>query len=129
MSAFWRQTCIGFLLTAGVACAGDITWTPAGPGVERMSFTNSRPVPVIFTAVRISRLEFVKKFTLVTTLASNTVVGLESLPAQVEALPNELGEPVAAINGDFFVMIGSVKGDPRGLQIWRGELVSDASGP
>src|SRR3954470_15078019 len=129
MTALWRQTWVGFLLTAGVACAGDITWTPAGPGVERMSFTNSRPVPVIFTAVRISRVDFDKKFNLVTTLASNTVVGLESLPDQIQRLPRELGEPVAAINGDFFVMIGSVKGDPRGLQIWRGELVSDASGP
>jgi hypothetical protein len=38
--------------------------------------------------------------------------------------PN-LGEPVAAVNGDFFVIRpGPYQGDPLGLQIIRGELVS-----
>jgi hypothetical protein len=33
------------------------------------------------------------------------------------------------MNADFFMMSGAAKGDPRGLHIWRGELVSVATGP
>jgi len=125
-----QSSCICLIFSAFVAVhAADFAWKSAGPGIETLSLTNSRPSPVLFTAVRIARADFEKKFNLVTTLASNTVVGLEPLPAQIRGLPKELGEPVAAINGDFFVMVGAVKGDPRGLQIAHGELVSDASGP
>jgi hypothetical protein len=44
-------------------------------------------------------------------------------------LPKELGLPVAAINADFFMMSGAAKGDPRGLHIFNGELVSVPTGP
>jgi hypothetical protein len=49
------------------------------------------------------------------------------LSEQVKALPAELGRPVAAINGDYYRDEGAYAGDPKGLQIMRGELVSGPS--
>jgi hypothetical protein len=109
------------------ACGLDFSWKESVPGVAMTAVTN--PGPVIYTAVRIELERFNKDLFLTTTLASNTVAGVESLLAQVNALPKELGTPVAAINGDFFTMRGPARGDPRGLHIFRGELVSAPAGP
>jgi len=105
----------------------EITWQKSGPGLAMTRLTNSGPV--IFSAVRIELDYLNKDLSLITTLASNQVVGTEPLLSQVRALPKELGTPVAAMNGDFFMMSGAAKGDPRGLHIWRGELVSVPTGP
>jgi len=61
-----------------------------------------------------------------TMLSQGTVVGLSTLVDQIQALPPDAGVPVAALNGDFYVVDpGSpYLGDPRGLQILGGELVS-----
>jgi phosphodiester glycosidase len=61
-----------------------------------------------------------------TTLARETVLGLSTLSEQIQALPREAGSPVAALNGDFYVVEKKdpYLGDPRGLQILDGELVS-----
>jgi hypothetical protein len=109
------------------AHSAEFSWQQSGPGLAMVIVTN--PGPVIFSAVRVELNAFNNDFTLVTTLASNTAVGLETLSRQVHALPKEMGTPVAALNGDFFMMTGSAKGDPRGLHIWRGELVSVPAGP
>jgi len=60
-----------------------------------------------------------------TMLANGTISGMTTLSDQVKALPAELGRPIAAINGDFY--FSSPKpyyGDPQGLQVLNGELVS-----
>src|SRR5688572_2123033 len=61
-----------------------------------------------------------------TTLARETAFGLSTLTEQVRALPREAGAPLAALNGDFYVVEARhpYLGDPRGLQILDGELVS-----
>ncbi|MBI4324024.1 MAG: phosphodiester glycosidase family protein [Chloroflexi bacterium] len=65
-------------------------------------------------------------FQFVTSLAQGAVAGLAPVSEQVRSLPTPLGEPLAAINGDFFrIEKGPYRGDPRGLQITRGELVSN----
>jgi hypothetical protein len=107
--------------------SGEFQWQDSGPGVAMMRVTNAGPV--IFTAVRIERARLNKDLFLVTTLGSNTAVGLETLSNQLLRIPKEMGVPVAAINADFFMMTGSTKGEPRGLHIWRGELVSVPTGP
>jgi len=64
---------------------------------------------------------------LVTTLSQDRVLGLGPLSEQIRTIPSELGRPLAAINGSFYCTEREVyAGDPRGLQILRGEL---ASGP
>lgn len=59
------------------------------------------------------------------TLARGRRIGLSPLGAQLGRLPTSAGRPVAAINGDFYATEGEAfPGDPRGLFIHDGELVS-----
>jgi exopolysaccharide biosynthesis protein len=57
-----------------------------------------------------------------TTHAYGKALGLEKLTAQLQRLESEA--TVAAINGDYYVRQGTFAGDPRGLQIVNGELIS-----
>ncbi|MBM3838418.1 MAG: phosphodiester glycosidase family protein [Verrucomicrobia bacterium] len=61
---------------------------------------------------------------LVTTLSQNQILGLGPLTEQIRTIHPGRGRPLAAINGDFFSERGPYPGDPRGLQIMEGELVS-----
>ena len=54
--------------------------------------------------------------------ADGKAVGLEELSAQIKR-PINL-KPLAAVNGDYYVRQGPFAGDPRGLQISQGELIS-----
>jgi hypothetical protein len=69
------------------------------------------------------------EFSFVSTLARDTIFGLASLRDQIQSLDPQLGQPVAAVNGDFFrIRPGPYQGDPLGLQILEGELVSSPRG-
>jgi hypothetical protein len=69
------------------------------------------------------------RFGLVSTLARGHIYGLAGVHEQVESLDATCGRPVAAINGDFFVIRpGPYQGDPTGLHIVQGELVSAPTG-
>lgn len=58
-------------------------------------------------------------------LANGAVTGMTTLSDQVKALPPALGRPVAAVNGDFYLTSPKAyNGDPQGIQILEGELVS-----
>lgn len=57
-------------------------------------------------------------------LAGNTVLGMTLLTDQIKSLPASLGRPLAAVNGDFYRDDRTYAGDPKGLQIMQGELVS-----
>ena len=63
-----------------------------------------------------------------TALGKGAGFGLAPLSEQVNALPTGLGRPVAAINGDYYRDEGLYAGDPKGLQIMRGEMVSGPCG-
>lgn len=59
-----------------------------------------------------------------TTVANGTSIGLTTLPHQISLLPADLGKPIAAVNGDYYQAKAPYKGDPKGVQISRGELIS-----
>jgi hypothetical protein len=63
-------------------------------------------------------------FELHTALANGTRLGLTTLSEQIKSMPPNIGRPVAGVNGDFFRKNEPCMGDPKGLQIMRGELVS-----
>ena len=66
-----------------------------------------------------------RDFALTTTLGQGTIQGLSPLSIQAHSVPAQLGHPLAGINGDFFLIKpGPYQGDPAGLQIINGELVS-----
>ena len=60
--------------------------------------------------------------------AGGTALGLSRLSDQATLVDSALARPVAAINGDFYQREGPYAGDPRGLQIVEGELVSAPTG-
>src|SRR5262249_54962670 len=56
------------------------------------------------------------------------ISGMTTLSEQVKALPAALGRPIVAINGDFYKTDPKpYAGDPQGLQILQGELISGPS--
>ena len=81
-------------------------------------------------SIHVLRIDRQQKWDLQTGLGQGTVFGLESLDGIVARVASLLKKPaVAAINGDFFVIKpGPYQGDPRGLQIAQGELVSRPMG-
>lgn len=79
--------------------------------------------PLTYTVVRWDRSR--NDLRLYPTLAQGSQIGLNTLTRQLELVPADAGQPVAAINGDFYTTENEpFPGDPRGLFISRGELVS-----
>jgi len=60
--------------------------------------------------------------------AQGRAVGLSRLSDHAAIMHSATAIPVAAINGDFYERGGPFAGDPRGLQIGEGELISAPSG-
>ena len=67
------------------------------------------------------------EFRFETTLGQSNQLGMAVVSEQVKMLPPALGRPIAAVNGDFYKSASKYPGDPEGLQIIRGELVSGPS--
>ena len=98
-------------------------------GPEGIVYRNDR-VPDVPWSIHIVKIDRSRSdFKLVTTLAQGRFIGLGPLTSQIELLPPDLGRPLAAINGDFYkTEQEAYAGDPRGLQIASGELVSAPTG-
>jgi large repetitive protein len=59
-----------------------------------------------------------------TTLPKGRRFGLATLSEQIKAFPSDGCRVIAGINGDYYERHGPYLGDPQGLQIIQGELVS-----
>jgi exopolysaccharide biosynthesis protein len=108
-----------------ISIPGLFTRASAQTSLPGISYKNhvDRSEPWSIHVVRIDRSK--PQYELVTTLGSGTRLGLAPLTEQLRRIPKQAGTPVAAINGDFYnTEGGQYSGDPRGLQILRGELVS-----
>lgn len=81
-----------------------------------------RDVPWSIYVVKVDRAQ--NDLQLTPTLGRARFQGLSVLSEQLRALPPSLGVPVAAVNGDFYQTGGTSAGDPRGLEIMLGELIS-----
>ncbi len=114
-----------FVTLASRSFAEDFRWKDGGPGIA--STAVSEPGPVFFAVVRI---EYTRPdIEITTTKAGNVILSLDTISSQLSTIPRELGSPIAAINGDFYKTENeSFSGDPRGLQILRGELISAPTG-
>lgn len=60
--------------------------------------------------------------------AGGGALGLSPLSEQLRQIPAAVGIPVGAVNGDFYQRDRPHAGDPRGLQILNGELISAPNG-
>jgi exopolysaccharide biosynthesis protein len=115
-------TWVGVVTLALVATSCERN--PAGaPGV---SYQHDK-IPKVPWSIHVAKVDRTRAdLELRSTLARGKVEGLSTLAQQVQALPPADGQPIAAINGDFYVVDekNPYVGDPRGLQILDGELVS-----
>lgn len=122
-----RRWWVFVALIAGVpGTHGQPVERVAEPGVT--FFTDRQPRgPWTIQVIKVERARTNLFFT--TTLGRGRVVGLATPGEQIASIPRALGLPVAAVNGDFYrTSRESLPGDPRGLQIIEGELVSDPAG-
>lgn len=117
-----------FLACEGVLVAADATGSPrpnVPPGVEYLHHRIGEG-PWSIHAVKVDRSA--ARFRFVSTLAQDQVYGLATVSQQAATL--QCARPVAAVNGDFFVIRpGPYQGDPLGLHIARNELISSPNGP
>lgn len=79
-------------------------------------------IPRAVHVVKIDRSR--KDLELHVTLGGYQTIGLANLVQHVRSIPAELGQPVAAINGDYWDDEDTMVGAPMGLCIRRGELIT-----
>ena len=98
---------------------------PAQAGV---TYTNQRlpKVPWSIHVVRVPRNH--PDLQVRSTHAGAAAIGLTLLSSQVDQVRSNALVPLAGINGDFYQRARAHAGDPRGLQIVDGELLSGPSG-
>jgi hypothetical protein len=119
--AIHRLFAQGFL---GVALLG---LQGAEPATNDVTYTLDRrtDVPLAISVVRVPRRS---NFEIQSIHSGNAVIGLSPLSLMVNQADKSLGNPIAAINGDFYQRGGAFAGLPRGLQVLKGELLSPPSG-
>lgn len=126
--AWWRSALVLACIAAnGVlphAAGAPVPFETASAQVEYKAKRDPRG-PWVIHVVRVPRNQ--SEFQLSAVHADGRAVGLEPTSRQTKVLTG-LGSPIAAINGDFYRRSGPFAGDPRGLQIVEGELISAPGG-
>lgn len=118
----------GLALLNGPAVRGEDGPSPDSKAVHEISYDNYRKPagPWSIHVVRVPRKSIL--FQLRTMHATGKALGLTPVTDQTNPSNAAPGIPVAAINGDFYHREGPYAGDPRGLQIVEGELISAPTG-
>lgn len=90
-----------------------------------LTYTNVKVanVPWSIHVLKIDRSQ--KDLTFFSAHAKEKVLGVSFIRDQAQAVPRELGVAIAGVNGDFYIRDNpTYAGDPRGLQIMNGDLIS-----
>ena len=100
----------------------------AAPPVSTSSFNtyNFPKIPWSIHVIRIPREKPPLLFR--STHATGIALGLSPVTDQIKTLETNQWIPRAAINGDYYIRDGAYAGDPRGLQIIDGEMISAPAG-
>jgi hypothetical protein len=124
-----RKLVAGLMVASGVLCAPDCSHGEnAAPTLAAaMSYNHylDSKVPWSTHVVRVPRKGGL--FELHSMHAGGKALGLATVTAQTALFDPAGGVPVAALNGDFYERAGAYAGDPRGLHIIQGELISAPS--
>ena len=111
--------------TAAAATGGSGKFAEVAPGI---GYVNER-IPKVPWSIHIARVDrTLPEYSIHSVHAQRSALGLGSLSDQVRELPASLGIPVAAVNGDFYQRDRAYAGDPRGMQVVAGELLSSPTG-
>ncbi len=118
--------CCRLGLSPLVAAPGAAAFRESSPGVEHArDVIESEPWSI--QIVRLNRHQRDLEFRPM--LGFGSRIGLNRLTSQLRLVPREVGRPVAAINGDFYkTEHEAFPGDPRGLFVSGGDLISAPSG-
>src|ERR1051325_567204 len=121
MTSF-RVTGVVALLAFGMLLPGFAAGIRSEPGLV---YTNDK-VPSEPWSIHVLKIERSRKdLMFFSAHARDKVLAVSFLADQARSVPPEVGSAVAAINGDFYVRDNPpYTGDPRGLQIVKGELIS-----
>src|SRR6266516_3136761 len=119
LSCLW-----GLAVSIGISAENDNGSAPSDSLAHEISYNNYRKPtgPWSIHVVRVPRQN--TQFQLCTMHALGKAVGLTPVTDQTTLSSSARGVPVAATNGDFYQRDGPYAGDPRGLQITEGELIS-----
>jgi hypothetical protein len=113
-----------FLLVAWLCHSAMLAWGGSSQGISYKHHAIPEG-PWSIHVVQVDRS--FPSFKLHSALPNGATFGLTTLTEHIQALPADIGRPVAGINGDFHRRRNPHLGDPQGLQILRGELVSGPS--
>lgn len=103
--------------------AASPAWPVVAPGIEYLH-QRIGDAPFSIHVVKVRRSNAHLQMT--SSLAQDHIYGLATVSEQLQAIE---GQVVAAVNGDFFhIRSGPYQGDPLGLQIVNGQLVSSPRG-
>ncbi|MCP4708029.1 MAG: phosphodiester glycosidase family protein, partial [Planctomycetes bacterium] len=118
--------CLVLVLIGSQAVSGQVISAPPWPKVPAGIEYNHHRIGENPWSIHVLKVDRTKQeFRLVSSLAKKHIFDLAPLSEQIKQLSKESGEPVAGVNGDFFVIRQDpYRGDPLGLQIVEGELVS-----
>jgi len=126
--AGWCRLAIAFALSSLAFAAGSGTNGESARPERWFQYTNEviDDIPWSIHVVKLDRSS--RDFLFVTTLGKGDIFGMGTVSDQLKTLPQALGRPMAAINGDFYDKSEKYEGRPRDLQIYRGEVVSNPAG-
>lgn len=135
---FGREAGIGAVALALVVALGAVSCQPSPrlpdplpfpadylPGLSYTNFEDSA-VPVSIHIVRVDRQQ--PDLTLRILHSRPRIQEVTNMSEMLGALGEESGQPVAAINGDYFDREQPYAGDPRGVEILDGEVTSAPGG-
>ena len=109
--------------------AATLAGEPEAPKPDHwFYYTNevNEELPLSVHLVRIERARHDWEFC--TSLGKGTTLGMAVVSEQVKALPSNCGQPLAAINGDFYEKNEKELGRPRDVQVYLGEVISTPAG-
>ena len=126
MRAGFRKWCGIVTLLAGSWAFGLDAFAETNGSKSSVGYTYYRDeVPDVPWSIQVLKIDRSNpNLQLHTTIANGDSIGLTPLPHQISLLPPQLGKPIAAINGDYYQAKAPYKGDPKGVHISRGELMS-----
>ncbi len=112
-------------LAAGILARADVSDAREAKTEPGVAYSNDRVarVPWSIHVVKIDRSR--KDLAFFSAHARDKVLGVSLIAEQARAIPREIGRAIAGVNGDFYARDNPMyAGDPRGLQILNGDLIS-----
>ena len=119
-----RNVALGFICLVGAISthAGDTNFS------RFITYTNDVD-PELPLSVHVVRVDYAHpEVRFCTTLGGGSTMGMGIVSDQIKSLSPALGQPLAAVNGDFYDKSKDYPVRPRDVQIRQGELVTQPAG-